>query len=148
MTSAITSSEMHLDSVSICQNKAASTASSLMAMDVRDRGGEERWWGGTCTFKEAQKIAAACITHTCTRTHEHTRTPCMRAHSNTKAAIPFLLAADLTNHLIQNFYRALLKAVELLMFVYVCLSVCNRIVCIFTFQQCSWLSDTFHHLSL
>lgn len=88
----------------------------------------------------------ALYTHA--RTHEHTRTPCMRTHSNTKAAIPFLLAADLTNHLIQNFYRALLKAVCVfnvcvcLMFVYVCLSVCNRIVCIFTFQQCFWLSDT------
>lgn len=38
VTSAITSSEMHLDTVSICQNKAASTAASLMAMDVSDRG--------------------------------------------------------------------------------------------------------------
>lgn len=41
VTSAITSSEMHLDRVSICQNKAASTAASLMAMDVNDRGGGE-----------------------------------------------------------------------------------------------------------
>lgn len=96
MTSAITSSEMHLDRVSICQNKAASTAASLMAMDVSDREGGRRdmcgwwWWGGLLrTFKEAQKIAAAHITH-----HTHTRT-------HTTAAI--------TNHLIQIFYKASLK---------------------------------------
>lgn len=41
MTSAITSSEMHLDRVSICQNKAASMAASLMAIDVSDRRGRE-----------------------------------------------------------------------------------------------------------
>lgn len=41
VTGAITSSEMHLDRASICQNKAASTAASLMAVDVSDRGGGE-----------------------------------------------------------------------------------------------------------
>lgn len=46
MTSAITSSEMHLDRVSICQNKAASTAASLMAVDMSERGGEKDGGGG------------------------------------------------------------------------------------------------------
>lgn len=41
MTSAIMSSEMHLDRVSICQNKAASAAASLMAVDVSDREGRK-----------------------------------------------------------------------------------------------------------
>lgn len=57
VTTAITSSEMHLDRVSICQNKAASTADSLMAVDVSDRG-EEKWEGGnTHTHRH---------THSCT----------------------------------------------------------------------------------
>lgn len=43
VTSAIMSLEMHLDRVSICQNKAASTAGSLMAVYVK--GGEKLGWG-------------------------------------------------------------------------------------------------------
>lgn len=58
VTSAITSSEMHLDRVSICQNKAASTAASLMALDVSDRGGGETGGRGARTLKEN---AAACV---------------------------------------------------------------------------------------
>lgn len=63
VTSAITSSEMHLDTVSICQNKAASTAASLMAMDVSDRGVGE-------VGRDTQDRTCTHTNHTCTDGHD------------------------------------------------------------------------------
>lgn len=67
VTSAITSSEMHLDRVSICQNKAASTAASLMAMDVSDRGGGEMV--GWHSHIQRGTKDCCCTHHTDTHTH-------------------------------------------------------------------------------
>lgn len=78
VTSAITSSEMHLDRVSICQNKAASTAASLIAMDVNGRGRE----GGGGHWHIQRDTKDCC----CTRRH------ITHAHANTTAAAPFFLA--------------------------------------------------------
>lgn len=74
VTSDITSSEMHLDSVSICQNKAASTAATLMAVDVSDGGGAggARWW-----HLHIQRDAGL-LQLACTLPQVHTR---MRAHT-------------------------------------------------------------------
>lgn len=87
MTSAITSSEMHLDRVSICQNKAASTAASLMAMDVNDRGGGEMGGLALAHLKRQAKLLLHAHTHI---SHMHTQTQqlqllffaCIRTHQS------------------------------------------------------------------
>lgn len=125
VTSAITSSEMHLDTVSICQNKAASTAASLMAMDVSDRGvgrGGER--------------------HTSLLLHVHTQIT--HAYTGTTVRTLFLFAA---NHWYQictklqcNSYWTILtfvhERVRVCAFMHpiMLVSVCKRSVCMFTFQ--------------
>lgn len=88
VTTAITSSEMHLDRVSICQNKAASAAASLMAVDVSDREGRKDGW-------ERQKI----LLHT--QSAQHTT-------DATSLFFCSLLEADSTNHLIPNIFKATL----------------------------------------
>lgn len=126
VTSAITSSEMHLDRVSICQNKAASTAASLMAMDVSDRGGG-KMGVGTCTFKETHNTAKrAQITH---------------AHTNTTAANPFFACSrynqSFDTKFLQSYTVIAIKLVSCLgMCVHVCsyaleyVSVCVRAQCV------------------
>lgn len=81
VTSAITSSEMHLDRVSICQNKAASTAASLMAVDVSDRGGGEMV-GWHLHIQRGTKKLLLHASHRHTYTHTYTRES--RMHTQTK----------------------------------------------------------------
>lgn len=142
VTSAITSSEMHLDTVSICQNKAASTAASLMAMDVSDRGvgrGGER--------------------HTSLLLHVHTQIT--HAYTGITVRTLFLFAA---NHWYQictklqcNSYWTILTFAHERVRSRVCVHSCTRLcwflcasaVCACLPSNCGfWLSDTFHHLSL
>ena len=121
VTSAITSSEMHLDRVSICQNKAASTAASLMAMDVSDRGGGEMVGWHLHIQRDTQDCSCRRA-HTHTHTHTQTHT-----HANTTAATAFFARSRSHQSFDTKFPQSnTVIAIELLSCLCVFARVCRR----------------------
>ena len=125
VTSAITSSEMHLDRASICQNTAASAAASLMATDVSEGGGEQTREGGrligdlhTHTHTYGEGTTHKLYRNTCpkyTITHTHLQTcvhKCAQTHvrAYTTKHTPALKSSltELLVHKPPHFYKVAL----------------------------------------